>query len=393
MGHNKLLRDRKLHVIFGVTCIAVMGVASITPALPKISDTLGLTKTQIGLLISAFTFPGVFLTPIAGIIADRLGRKTILVPSLFIFALAGTSIFFVHRFHFIILLRILQGVGAASLGLLNATLIGDYFKGKQLPEAMGYNASVLSLSTASYPLIGGLLAGFAWYFPFLLPLLAIPVGLFVICCIKEPEIERPSSFSQYLKNISKSILKKEIIAIFILGTLTFIILYGAFLTYLPFLLKQRFDLTSSRIGMFISLSSITTAIISTQVGKLSWKYGNLTLLKVAFFLYVIVTILMPNITNLYIFIVPILLFGTAQALNVPSLQTILARLAPDTQRGAFMSLNGMIIRVGQTLGPVIIGIGFTFNGINSAFYLASFVALLGLFVSFIMINEKRIQKK
>ncbi len=189
MKDNKLLKDRRLYVIFSITLIGVMGVASLTPALPKISQALDLNKSQIALLISAFTFPGIFLTPISGVLADRWGRKRVLVPSLFIFALAGFSIFFVRSFHIIIILRIIQGVGAGPLGSLNATLVGDFFKGKERPAAMGYNASVLSLSTASYPLIGGALAGIAWYFPFVMPLLAIPVGLFVIFGIKEPEIE------------------------------------------------------------------------------------------------------------------------------------------------------------------------------------------------------------
>lgn len=393
MTSNKLLKDRELYVIFSITLIAVMGVASIIPALPKISETLGLTKTQIGLLISAFTFPGIFLTPLAGIVADRLGRKIVLVPSLFIFALAGFAIYFFHNFHYIVLLRVIQGIGAASLGSLNTTLIGDFYKAKQLPEAMGYNASVLSLSTASYPLIGGILAGFAWNYPFVMPLLAIPVGLFVIFGIKEPEIEKPSNIKQYLKDISNSFLKKEVIAIFILGILTFIILYGAFLTYMPFLLNQKFDLTTSQIGMFITLSSITTAIVATQVGKLTWKFGSLFLLKTAFFLYLIANLLIPNIENMYILLIPILLFGSAQAVNIPSLQTTLAKLSPENQRGAFMSLNGMVIRLGQTLGPMIIGIGYSISGLRGTYYLGALMALLGLVVSFTLINEDKILSK
>lgn len=53
---DRLLKDKSLHVIFSVTFIAVMGVASLTPAFPKISQVLGLTKTEVGLLISVFTF-------------------------------------------------------------------------------------------------------------------------------------------------------------------------------------------------------------------------------------------------------------------------------------------------------------------------------------------------
>ncbi len=393
MEGKKLSKDRRLYVIFGITLIAVMGVASITPALPKIARTLELNQAQIALLISAFTFPGIFLAPIAGIIADRVGRKTVLVPALFIFALAGSSIFFVHDYHLIIILRVIQGIGAAPLGALNTTLIADFFEGKKRPQAMGYNASVLGLSTATYPLIGGLLAGITWYFPFIMPLLAIPVGLIVIFGIEEPKIERPASLKQYFKDISANILKKEIIAIFILGTLTFIILYGSFITYLPFLLSQRFDFESPQIGFVLSLSSITSAIFATQIGKLTWKFGGVKLLKTAFILYFVVNILLPSINNIYVLIFPVLLFGSAQALNIPSLQTSLANLTPDNQRGAFMSINGMVIRLGQTLGPIVIGVGYSTKGITGAYYLSAIVALLGLVVLFTMISESKIRSQ
>ena len=311
MSGNNLLKDRRLYVIFSVTLIGVMGVASLTPALPKIAQVLDLSKSEVALLISAFTFPGIFLTPFAGILADRFGRKTVLIPSLFIFALAGFAIFFTGNFHLIIVLRAIQGIGAAPLGSINITLLGDFFRGKDRPAAMGYNASVLSLSTASYPLIGGVLAGIAWHFPFILPLLAIPVGLFVIFGIREPEIQKEANFKKYIKAISASIIKKDVIGIFILGILTFIILYGAFLTYIPFLVNQKFDLAAPQIGILLSLSSLTTAVLATQVGKLTNKYGSLFLLKAAFTLYLLVSLLIPDVNHLYVFIIPILLFGTS----------------------------------------------------------------------------------
>ncbi len=387
-----LLKDKRLYVIFSITLIGVLGVASITPALPKISQVFNLNKTQIGFLISAFTFPGIILTPVGGIIADRLGRKTVLIPSLFLFAISGFTIFFVRNYHYILILRVIQGIGAAPLASLNTTLIGDFFKGKLRPQAMGYNASVLSLSTASYPLVGGILAGIAWNYPFIIPLLAMPVGLFVIFGIKEPEIEKMANFRQYAKELSVSITRTEVIAVFILGILTFIILYGPFITYLPFLLDHKFGLTPPQIGLLLSLSSLTTAILASQVGKLTWKYGSLTLLKVAFILYFIVTVMMPSINSLVFFIVPILLFGSAQGLNIPSLHTTVANLAPDNQRGIFMSINGMVIRIGQTIGPLIIGIGYSLYGLFGAYYLGAIMALIGILVAFFMIGDnKKIQ--
>lgn len=389
MTDNKLLKDRRLYVIFSITLIGVMGVASLTPALPKISHALDLTKSEIAFLISAFTFPGIFLTPVAGVFADRVGRKTVLIPSLFIFALAGFSIFFIRNFHLIIIFRVIQGIGAAPLGSINITLAGDFFRGKDRPAAMGYNASVLSLSTASYPLIGGALAGIAWYYPFIMPLLAIPVGLFVIFGIREPKFEKVSDFKQYIKAISISVRRKEVIGIFLLGILTFIILYGAFLTYIPFLVSQKFDLAPPQIGILLSISSLTTAILATQVGRLTAKFGSLFLLKTAFTFYLIVSLLIPNVNHLYLFLLPILIFGSAQALNIPSLQTSLATLAPDNQRGAFMSLNGMVLRIGQTLGPLIIGIGYTVGEMNGVYYLSALVAFLGLVVLYTLLSSNK----
>jgi predicted MFS family arabinose efflux permease len=178
-----------------------------------------------------------------------------------------------------------------------------------------------------------------------------------------------------------------------LGILTFIILYGAYLTYIPFLVSQRFDLSPPKIGILLSISSLTTAIIASQVGKLTSRYGSLFLLKAAFTLYLIVSLLFPIVNHLYLFLLPILIFGSAQALNMPSLQTSLANLAPDNQRGAFMSLNGMVLRIGQTLGPLIVGIGYSIGDINGVYYLSAVVALLGLAVLFTMIRAKKIENR
>ncbi len=385
------LKNKSLYIIFGITFIAVMGVASITPALPKVAHLLHLTKGQVALLISFFTFPGIFLSPISGILADRYGRKAVIIPSLFLFAISGFALFFVHGFHLMLVLRALQGIGAAPLGSLNTTLIGDYFTGKERPAAMGFNASVLSISTASFPVVGGFLAGITWYYPFVLPLLAIPVGLFVLFGLEEPKIEKTTNLKQYLKDISGNLAHKEVIAIFILGTLTFVILYGAFMTYIPFLLDHKFGLTSAKIGIVFALSSVTMAVVASQIGKLTLKFGSLALFKTAFVIYMLVNLIIPNINSLYFIIIPVMMFGTAQALNIPSLHTSVANIAPDAQRGAFMSLNGMVIRLGQTLGPLVIGIGYSINGMIGAYYLGAGVAAIGILVLFTMIDGEKIK--
>ena len=126
-----ILRDRNVYFIFSVTLVAVMGVASITPAFPTIIDYFDLSTTDIGLLITVFTVPGVILTPLMGILADRLGRKSILVPSLILFGAAGVLCAFAQNYHQLLLLRVFQGIGATSLGSINITLVGDLYTGQR----------------------------------------------------------------------------------------------------------------------------------------------------------------------------------------------------------------------------------------------------------------------
>ena len=75
-------------------------------------------------------------------------------------------------------------MGGASLGALNLTIISDLYAGPVRTEAMGYNASVLSVGTASYPAIGGALALLGWNYPFALSLFAL--GLFVAAAATTP---------------------------------------------------------------------------------------------------------------------------------------------------------------------------------------------------------------
>ena len=88
---RRLLFDPNLRIIFAVTLMAVLGVSSVTPAFPAVMAALGIPSSRVGLLISVFTVPGVLLTPLMGILADRLGRKAVLLPSLVLFAIAGAA--------------------------------------------------------------------------------------------------------------------------------------------------------------------------------------------------------------------------------------------------------------------------------------------------------------
>lgn len=373
-------KDTNLQVIFGVTLMVVMGVASIAPAFPKIVESLNISMKEIGLLVTVFTFPGIVLTPILGIMADRFGRKKVLVPSLLLFGIAGGACAFTNDFNTLLVFRFFQGIGAGSLGALNTTIIGDLYSHsrQRMSEAMGYNAGILNIGTASYPALGGLLAAFGWHYPFLMPIAAIPVGLLVLFFLKNPEPKGGQRIKDYLKNTWKCFQNKQVAGLFSLSLVTFIILYGVALTYFPFFMKESFGASVVVIGLFMSVMSVGSGIVSTQLGRLSKRYSRKTLLFTAFGLYTLALAMLPFVPNIWAAIIPTFIYGIGNGLNIPTTHSLLASLSPLEYRAAFMSANGMVLRMGQTLGPIVIGMVFVLGGLPATFFAGAGLALLML---------------
>jgi ACDE family multidrug resistance protein len=386
-SNNSLLRDFNLYLIFSITSFAVMGVSSITPAFPLIIKHFSLTVEQIGYLITSFTLPGILLTPLMGILADRYGRKKILVPSMLLFGVAGFFCTLQTSYENLLIMRFLQGVGASALGTINITLLGDLYEGKERVRAVGYNASVLSISTASFPAIGGMLALIDWSFVFYLPLLVFPFALLIIGQLKTPRIEKNISLKKYLGNVWNIVNSKKVLGLFLVNIMIFIILYGAYLSFLPILMEYRFQSDSFTIGIAMSLMSVTTAICSSQLGRIRKVITSQNLLYLSSVVYILSLTALAFASNWVLLILGVVLFGVAHGFFLPNIQSALVGMAPISERAAFMSINSMVLRIGQTIGPVAASLFYINQSLQLVFLLTAIIALLMIIIIKTMVGK------
>lgn len=378
--HKPVFQELNFQIICAVSLIAVIGVASVTPAFPGLAKALEVAPKNLGLLVTVFTFPAVILGPVIGVLADRLGRKKIIVPSLLLFGIAGTACGFARNFELLLWLRFLQGIGAASLLSLSITLIGDLYKGNRRTEAMGFNASITSIGTATYPTIGGAFATLGWYYPFMLPIIAIPIGLLVFFGLNNPEPEGDRNLKEYLTNATKVLKNRRLLGLFTASAANFVLLYGAYVTYLPQLISDVFKEPPATIGILLSSVSVAITITSSQLGKLARKYQPTTLIKASFILYALALFLVPFMPSSWFLLIPATIFGVGLGVGFPSIQTLLADLAPREYLATILSVNGTFFGLGQTLGPLLMGLVFGFGGINSVFYAGVGFSILIYFV-------------
>lgn len=372
---RKLYLDPQLQLVFGITLMVVLGVSTVFPVIPDIMRAFDRGPAEVGLIITVFTLPGIVLAPLAGILADRYGRRAVLLPSLLVFGIFGGLCALAPGFYSLLALRFVQGLGAAALGVLATTLIGDLYRGRDLASAMGYNAAVLSIGTASYPALGGLLGMLGWRAPFLLHLSALPLAWLVARKLQVRPVERNEPFLTYIRSACRHMSTAATLGLFATTFATFILLYGPVITFYPILLDQRFDALPVTIGLIISSASLFAGSIASQLGRITAVIPEAWLIRAGCLLYAACFALTPFLDNKWLLLLPMALFGLAQGLTLPSMTTVLNRMAPSRYRAGFMAVYGTLLRLGQTVGPLLAGGMNAWLGMDSVFLAASLLAL------------------
>ncbi len=367
-GRGKLRRDINFLIISGITLVATMGVTSISPAFPKIVQELNISPQAVGLLITVFTLPAFVSIPVVGILADRLGRRRVIAPLLILFGIAGGGCILVRDFNLLLILRFLQGIGAASLVPLCIVMMCDLYSGRKRTAALYINSGILSAGIAIFPGIGGALATMGWHYPFLIFLAAIPLGFLTLFSMKIPEQKSGQRLREYLGNIWQVMKNPQAFGLFVVYTFTGIILFGPYLTYFPLLMSNKFDSSSLVIGLIISGTFLIAALTSSQLGKLKTSNWEGNLIKVSFILYALALVIIPLVSEIWLLLIPAIIFGTSHGISIPARHTLAGRLAPINNRAAFMAVAEIFFLFGQTSGPLLTGTIFDTWGMSGAFY-------------------------
>jgi ACDE family multidrug resistance protein len=391
MAEIAVYRDRSFQIASIASFLGFMMVALITPAFPKMVQALGVAEQSIGLIITANTIPAIIISPLSGIMADRFGRKRVLVPSIFLFGIAGGSCAFTSDFNTILILRLVQGIGGAALFNTSIVIVGDIFAGQRRAEAMGLNNTINYVGYIIYPVLGGALASIAWNYTFLPLFLNIPLGIIAQLYLDYPESNNQQTFKQYLGDSLHYLKSLKVLWLFLAAIITYILFYGAYLTYFGLLLGNRFQASPFTIGLFVSVVGLIIAITSSRLGVLSKRFLPTLLLMIAFGLYAIAMFIIPVLSDMWLLLLPTVILGIAQGLITPSMAIMASSMTPPEHRAGFMAIFGAMIMLGMTIAPLVMGLAFTLTGLNlnATFIIAGIIALI-IPVTAIAIGRKRL---
>lgn len=182
--------------VLSVTSLAVllMGInaGSLIVALPLIVRDLGLGAVAANWVLLAYMLTNTVLILVFGRLADIFGRRKPFLAGLVLFTATSVLLGAANGGLALIVLRAIQGVGAALVITNVSPILIDAFPASSMSQALGLNMMVISAAQVIGPAVGGLIGdgfGWRWIFWFNVPLGTI-AALWARHTLREPRVER-----------------------------------------------------------------------------------------------------------------------------------------------------------------------------------------------------------
>ncbi|MDP9386515.1 MAG: MFS transporter [Actinomycetota bacterium] len=362
-------------LVLAVTLTGILGNVLVVPALPDIARDLGVSTESVGLLLASTTAPGIVLAPVIGVLADRFGRRAVLLPCLVVFAVAGGLGALAPTFGVLVALRVLQGVGSAGLLNLAVVLITDHWEGAERARMIGRNAATLTASLVVVPPLGGLITEVGgWRATFVPYWVGLATAAAVASYLPVTGGGR-GSLRHQLALTAQALRSWAALGPMMLGGAVFLLVFGL-LTTMPVYLDDAFGLGPGGRGLVLALPAATSTAGALSIARVRARAGVPGVVAGGLVLLAAGLGSAAAAPALGAVVLGLLLYGAGEGLLIATLQTTVADRAPEESRAALVATWVGFARAGQTAGPILAGVGLGTVGARGS--LAAGATLAGL---------------
>jgi len=344
----------------------------------------------IGIVLSLFGFLTSLGQPFTGRLSDRTGKRRIyLLLGLALVSVGSFGFLFLTDYVSVLLLRALQGVGAAFTIPMTVALVNEYSAEDERGGNFGLFNTFRLLGFGTGPLVAGVIVSFGPYSPagvmlsgfdaaFLVAVVAATISfILVTALIEDPEQAK----AQAGDDISISVLNSDgrgLDPVFALGVATLVmsLSFGIFAP-LANVINERLNQGSLLFSIQFGVEVLANVLFQLPIGRLSDRFSRRPFLLGGFVLLLPTTLLQGFVTSSMGMVVLRFLQGiSVAAVFAPSL-ALAGDLAKKGQSGSTLSILTMGFGLGIALGTLLSGtlVGF---GFAVPFVVATAGAVLGL---------------
>ncbi|CAM3972720.1 multidrug efflux MFS transporter [Alicyclobacillus pomorum] len=384
-GHGMQLWKRNLWVCWFGSFATTAGMSLITPFLPLYIEQLGVHETGAVEQWSGIAFGATFLlsaivSPIWGRLADKRGRKLMLIRASLGMAVVVTVMGFVQNVYELVGLRLLMGAVSGYIAAA-ITLVAT-----QTPkEHSGWALGTLSTGTVGGTLLGPLIGGYLAEALGLRNVFFVTGGLLLVAFaasilfVREQFTPAKEATSLSFREVWKLIPNPQVVAAMFVTTF---ILQLANMSIQPIVTVYVEQLTphSAHValiaGVVMASAGFANVLSAPWLGQLSDKVGPRKVLLVALVAAGVLFIPQAFVTNPWQLMILRFFLGIATAGLLPSINALVRRSAPTSIAGRVFGYNQSAQYLGNIGGAVLGGQMAAYFGIHYVFFSTSALMLL-----------------
>ena len=362
-------------------------ISLVVPFMPIFVEQLGVEPSQVtfysGLAISVSAISAACVSPLWGILADRYGRKPMMIRAGLAMTITMGGLAFVPNVYWLLALRFLNGIFTGFVPNATALIASQVPKDKS-GYALGTLSSGVVAGTLTGPFVGGMIAevfGIRNVFLMVGGFLFL-AAILTIFFIKEDFQPVPIEKALPTKELFTSV--KYPYLLFNLFATSFVIQVAA-QSVGPILALYIRDLGQNEnllfvSGLIVSSMGLSSMMSSGVMGRLGDKVGNHRLLIVAQAYSALIYLLCANASTPLELGIYRFLFGLGTGALVPGINALLSRMTPKAGISRVFAFNQVFFYLGGVIGPLAGSVVAEQFGYHSVFYAtAACVALSCLF--------------
>ena len=379
MNSEKPTREplpRGFWVIWSTVALDMVGFGIVAPILGRYADRFGANGLQVGLLFASFSLAQMVFSPILGRWSDRVGRKPVIVISLIGTAIGSFITGAAGALWVLYVGRLIDGASGASVSVAQSA-ISDLGAPKQRAKMLGMLGMAFGVGFVVGPALGGLAALGGPHVPFYVAGVLASINA-IAAIIRLPETRTPEVDTPIEQPQPR---QRKITSYVVIGFFSTLPFAGFEATFSLFG-GARFNLTeASTAAVFLAVGVLMSAVQGGLIGPLTQRFGSLPLLRVG---QVSVAVGMLFLGAAVIW--PVLIFALAfmvigAGISSPSLTTLVANSAPESQRGEVLGIQQSANALARVVGPPLAGLAFDHIGIGAPFTLGAGVYLIAIVVA------------
>jgi MFS family permease len=363
-------------IILGVVgFVTSFGAHIVAVNLPVYAEQVGVGLATIGLLIAAYDFAEIIAKPIFGAVADRQGMKTTMLVGIGLFILASLLFLFIDP-RFLLLVRFLQGIGAAALSAVSLALVGVYFK-KRRGQAYGIYNAIKGSGYVISPVVGGaLLLNNNFSAIFIAAALFGMLAFVLSLALPNPKRSVELDDDDFSLKAFAAVFREPKLLPWYTVTVVNMFFVGILFGFLPVrVYSLGYDTFTT--GSILSLVALSYLLIQPVAGILADRTNTAATIRAGLLMSAASIILLAFATGAFL-IVLCVISGIGVGIVWTNTDALISGIARKGRLGATMGAAGSFKELGDMVGPLLIGLLSQALGLSIGFVICGILGLLAL---------------